>query len=140
VNENVLPGGALDETVSFSPVEPLDCALLSHKELLSPLLNDLTFAFLREASAPLLTPFKGKTKAQPARGRRKKSRPKKSPISSNRGVNHGTNFRSDRVGATYDCKTRAVYPKLQLVAPNCGQRATDNIHELKSWQAKKSEI
>lgn len=29
--EDVLPGGALDKTVSFCPIEPLHCALLSHK-------------------------------------------------------------------------------------------------------------
>ena len=42
MNEYVLPGGALDESISLGPVEPLYCALLSHKELLSPLLDDLT--------------------------------------------------------------------------------------------------
>jgi hypothetical protein len=44
MNENVLPGRALDEPVSLRPVEPLYCALLSHKELLSLLLCNLTFA------------------------------------------------------------------------------------------------
>lgn len=29
--EYVLPRGALDKTISFRPVEPLDCPLLSHK-------------------------------------------------------------------------------------------------------------
>jgi hypothetical protein len=28
--ENVLPRGALDESISFRPVEPLHCSLLSH--------------------------------------------------------------------------------------------------------------
>jgi len=28
--EDILPGGALDKSIPFSPVEPLDCALLSH--------------------------------------------------------------------------------------------------------------
>ena len=31
MNENVLPGRALDEPVSLSSIEPLYCALLSHK-------------------------------------------------------------------------------------------------------------
>ena len=31
VNEHVFSGGPLDEAVSFSPVEPLDCTLLSHE-------------------------------------------------------------------------------------------------------------
>jgi hypothetical protein len=38
MNEDILPCGPLDKPVSLSPVEPLDCALLSHKKLLSPLL------------------------------------------------------------------------------------------------------
>jgi hypothetical protein len=58
MNEHVLPGGALNESVSFGPVEPLYCALLSHKELLSPLLDDLNFRLPREAHAPVQTPFK----------------------------------------------------------------------------------
>jgi hypothetical protein len=28
--ENVLARGALDETISLRPIEPLDCSLLSH--------------------------------------------------------------------------------------------------------------
>src|SRR5712692_11570847 len=32
VNENIFPGGALDQSIPISPVEPLYCALLSHKE------------------------------------------------------------------------------------------------------------
>src|SRR5258708_1257441 len=66
MNENVLPGRALNETISFSPVKPLYCSLLSHKKLLSTLLDDLTSA----SSVELMlrtTPSK-KAKAQPARG------------------------------------------------------------------------
>jgi len=37
VYEDILPGGALDKTVPFGPVKPLNCALLSHKVLLSQL-------------------------------------------------------------------------------------------------------
>jgi len=37
MNEDILPCGPLDKTVSFSPVEPLHSTLLSHNELLSPL-------------------------------------------------------------------------------------------------------
>ena len=64
LNENVLPGGALDEPVSLGPVEPLYCALLSHKELLSPLLCNLTFASSVELVL-LNNPLQGKTKAPP---------------------------------------------------------------------------
>jgi hypothetical protein len=46
----------LDKTVSFSPVEPLYCSLLSHNELLSPLPR-LEFLMLGEARA-LLSPLK----------------------------------------------------------------------------------
>src|SRR5438067_5088895 len=31
MDENVFPGGALNETVAFRSIEPLYCALLSHK-------------------------------------------------------------------------------------------------------------
>ena len=33
-----------------------------------------------------------------------------------------------------------IYPKQHLDAPDSGQRAKDNIQELHSWQAKKSEM
>jgi len=36
MDENVLPGGALDKTVALGSVKPLHCTLLSHKLLLSP--------------------------------------------------------------------------------------------------------
>jgi len=32
MNENVLPGGALDKAIALGPIEPLHCALLSHKK------------------------------------------------------------------------------------------------------------
>ncbi len=38
MDEDILPRGALDKTVALRPIEPLYCTLLSHKELLSPLL------------------------------------------------------------------------------------------------------
>jgi hypothetical protein len=63
VNENILPGRALDETISFSPVEPLYCALLSHKKLLSTHLFSLTFASSVELM--LRTTPSEDTKAQP---------------------------------------------------------------------------
>jgi hypothetical protein len=50
MNEDVFACGPLDKTVSFSPVEPFHCTLLSHNELLSPLLI-LEFHILREARA-----------------------------------------------------------------------------------------
>jgi hypothetical protein len=50
MNEDIFPCGPLDKTVSFSPVKPLHCTLLSHNELLSPLLI-LEFHILREARA-----------------------------------------------------------------------------------------
>src|SRR5579864_9813713 len=56
MNEDVFPCGPLDKTVSFSPVKPLHCTLLSPNELLSPLLI-LEFHILREARA-LITPSK----------------------------------------------------------------------------------
>ncbi len=31
VNEHVFPGGPLDETITFGPIEPLHCTLLSHR-------------------------------------------------------------------------------------------------------------
>jgi hypothetical protein len=30
MNEDVFPGGALDESVTLRPVEPLDCTFFSH--------------------------------------------------------------------------------------------------------------
>src|SRR6266853_1989437 len=36
MHKNILTGGALDESISFRPVEPLHSTLLSHKKLLSP--------------------------------------------------------------------------------------------------------
>jgi hypothetical protein len=48
MNEDILPCGPLDKTISFSPVEPLHCTLLSHNELLSALPR-LEFHILREA-------------------------------------------------------------------------------------------
>jgi len=56
MNEDIFPCGPLDKTVSFSPVEPLYCSLLSHNELLSPLPR-LEFPMLGEARA-LLSPLK----------------------------------------------------------------------------------
>jgi hypothetical protein len=56
MNEDVFPCGPLDKTISFSPVKPLYCTLLSHNELLSPLLR-LEIHILREARA-YLTPSK----------------------------------------------------------------------------------
>jgi hypothetical protein len=53
MNEDVFPCGPLDKTVSFSPVKPFHCTLLSHNELLSPLLI-LEFHSLREARAYLI--------------------------------------------------------------------------------------
>jgi len=50
VNENVFACGALNEPVSFGPVKPLYCTLLSHKVLLSPLVIEFA-AILREACA-----------------------------------------------------------------------------------------
>jgi hypothetical protein len=50
MNEDIFPCGPLDETISFSPVKPLHSTLLSHNELLSPLLI-LKFHILREARA-----------------------------------------------------------------------------------------
>jgi hypothetical protein len=55
MNEDIFPCGPLDKTISFSPVKPLHCTLLSHNELLSPLLI-LEFHILREAR--VLTPSK----------------------------------------------------------------------------------
>jgi hypothetical protein len=52
MNEDILPSGPLDKTVSFSPVKPLHSTLLSHNELLSPLPR-LEFHILREARASL---------------------------------------------------------------------------------------
>ena len=56
MNEDIFPCGPLDKTVSFSPVKPLYCSLLSHNELLSPLPR-LEFPMLGEARA-LLSPLK----------------------------------------------------------------------------------
>jgi hypothetical protein len=64
MNENVLPGRALDEPISLGPVEPLYCALLSHKELLSTLLDDLTFVSSVKCMLLYQPPSK-ETKAQP---------------------------------------------------------------------------
>jgi hypothetical protein len=50
MNEDVLPGGALDKSISFGAVEPLHCSLLSHRKLLSPLFV-VKFRILREARA-----------------------------------------------------------------------------------------
>jgi hypothetical protein len=35
MDEDILAGGPLDKSIPLGPVEPLDCALLSHKVLLS---------------------------------------------------------------------------------------------------------
>src|SRR5271166_4489257 len=56
MNEDVFPCRPLDKTVSFSPVKPLHCTLLSHDKLLSSLLR-LEFPMLREVRA-FLTPSK----------------------------------------------------------------------------------
>ena len=56
MNEDIFPCGPLDKTISFSPVKPLYCTLLSHNKLLSPLLR-LEIHILREARA-YLTPSK----------------------------------------------------------------------------------
>jgi hypothetical protein len=55
MNENILPSGPLNKSVSFGPVEPLYCTLLSHNELLSPLLrlNNSTFFAKRARTNPL---------------------------------------------------------------------------------------
>jgi hypothetical protein len=53
MNEDIFPCGPLDKTISFSPVKPLYCTLLSHNELLSPLLR-LEIHILREARAYLI--------------------------------------------------------------------------------------
>jgi hypothetical protein len=41
VNEDILASAALDETIAFGAVKPLNCSLLSHNELLSPLCSAL---------------------------------------------------------------------------------------------------
>jgi hypothetical protein len=55
MNEDILPSGPLDKSVSLGPVEPLYCTLLSHNELLSPLLrlNNSTFFAKRARTYPL---------------------------------------------------------------------------------------
>jgi hypothetical protein len=55
MNEDIFPGGALDKSIPFRPVEPLHCTLLSHNELLSPLLS-LKTHILCEAQIDTLPP------------------------------------------------------------------------------------
>jgi len=43
MNEDVFPRGALDETVSLRPVEPLYCSLLSHRKTPFPDHQELSF-------------------------------------------------------------------------------------------------
>src|SRR5712692_9051704 len=99
MNENVLPGRALDEPVSFSPVKPLYCALLSHKKLLSTLLCDLTSASSVELmlrTTPLQRKRKHNRLVAP-----KKSRQQEKLRCLSRGRDQGTNFWSHRGAASF---------------------------------------
>src|ERR1700751_28324 len=60
MNEHVLTSGALDESVSLRPVEPLHSTLLSHKELLSPLFRN----YSRSLLSVVLPLAKGRTPPQ----------------------------------------------------------------------------
>src|ERR1700716_3141221 len=134
MNENVLPGRALDEPVTLSPVEPLYCALLSHKKLLSPLLCNLTFASFAKLVL-LCYPIKGpESTADGSFVVLEKSRQEKAPISF-AAETTTTKLWSNRNGASFECRTRTFNPN--LAAPNCRWRAPDNIQELCLWQGKK---
>jgi hypothetical protein len=134
MNENVLPGRALDEPVSFSPIEPLYCALLSHKKLLSNLPRDLTSASSVEHMLRI-TPSK-KAEAQPVRGP-KNPRQQEKLRRLNRDRNHGPNFWSLPGAAIFDCRTQTVNPNEYARRPRYDRRAKDNIQEVCFWQEKK---
>jgi hypothetical protein len=111
MNENVLPGRALDEPVTLSPVEPLYCTLLSHKKLLSPVLCNLTFS----SSAKLVLlcyPSKDpKAQLDGSFVMLEKSRQKKLQVSVVAETT-ATKLWSNRDGASFDCRTRTFNPNL----------------------------
>src|SRR6266849_1758011 len=73
MDEHIFASGALNETVSFSPVEPLHCTLLSHKKLLSPFREEFILP------APVEAPMFRSTPSSTGRTR-SRSRVRASPL------------------------------------------------------------
>jgi hypothetical protein len=134
MNENVLPGGALDEPVSLGPVEPLYCTLLSHKELLSPLLW-FNFRTLRGARAPLQPPPRENESTAAEHHAHKKS-----SVGSAVAEATAQLCRSLSIGVILWLQDTKHLPQASILpAQKIRQWAEDNIQELHFWQAKKSE-
>src|SRR6266849_4029284 len=60
MDEHVFASGALDEPVTFSPVEPLHCTLLSHKNSFRRIAKNSFFPASRRSSRILERPPKGR--------------------------------------------------------------------------------
>jgi hypothetical protein len=140
MNEDVLPCGPLDKTIPFGPVEPLNCALLSHKKLLSPLLR-LRSHILSEARASSLPPRRTWSDKRTLRALPYPWTTRKAPelrvvresTAQSSGACHG--------GADCDGRTHNINPKtIDLVSYTLLQRAQNNIQEPHFWQEKNLQL
>jgi len=102
MNEDILPSGPLDEPISFSPVKPLYCTLLSHKLLLSPLPR-IKIPCPRERTRPH-SPLG--SWIQHSRSPQDLAPNKKVPRAACRRINRGTNSGTPPPVADTRCKTR----------------------------------
>jgi hypothetical protein len=116
MNENIFPGGALDKPVSLRPVEPLDCSLLSHKELLSASYSVIWPRVLREAHAsyyPLRRPGipLKQTFPHPSIFDQPERLLSSTPYAESTAQSSG----ASRGCSTFDCDARNIYLKPELV-------------------------
>jgi hypothetical protein len=109
MNEDILTSGPLDKTVSFSPVEPLYCTLLSHNELLSSLLI-LEFHILREV-ARVTYPLKARGRNKFGLAAYENSHPaKKAPEFCAGAEKWAQSSGACRGGASFDCNIQNINP------------------------------
>jgi hypothetical protein len=137
MNEDVFPSGPLDKTVSFSPVKPLHCTLLSHNELLSPL-PGLEFHILREARA-LQTPqsmWTNKFASRPSRPRLNKKGSGVSRRDREKGREAPKPVVVTRVSTTiYKTSTQANERRCRHSG-----NGRNNIQDFSFWQEKNAEL
>jgi len=138
MDEHVFASGALDEPVTFSPVEPLHCTLLSHKNSFRRIAKNSFFPALVEAPGFWSAPQKD-AKNKVALPCAAESEPKrKAPGFYAARSNYGAKLWSSEMLARISTGQHSnVNPKLQDSLPIFRQRAQDNIQEHTSWQEKK---
>jgi hypothetical protein len=115
VHEHILSRGALDEPISFRPVEPLDCSLLSHGKTPFPLVAINLFAGLStEKPRSFKAPSNHRRTRLRVIARKKRSQKEKTPQFSCATCGRGGNFRSPIIGAFLPPNSTSTY---LLVSP-----------------------